>query len=123
MEVDAAMVGKGVDGPNWQDRSGKRISEEERKKQQQEGQCFLCGRQGHMRRTCPKQRNGQNKNVQGGSARAAVTDEDWQEGRPDDDQTPKPPAYSKDNLVNSIKALDINARDELMDQIMDDQGF
>jgi len=51
--------------------------------------------------------------------------EDGQSGgeKPDDKSTPKPPAYSQGNLINSIRALDLTAHDELMDQIMDELGF
>jgi len=52
-------------------------------------------------------------------------EEDGQSGgeKPDNKSTPKPPAYSQGDLINSIRALDLTARDELMDQIMDELGF
>jgi len=42
---------------------------------------------------------------------------------PDDAHAPVPPAYTPNDFVNNIKALDINARDELMDRLMDEPGL
>ena len=43
----------------------------------------------------------------------------------DDGHAPTPPAHTPNDFVNSIKDLDINARDELMDRLMDvdEPGF
>ena len=79
-----------------------------------------------MRRACPKRGNRSKKwGPPKENARvAAIEGEDQpEEEKTDNDHTPKPPAYSKNDLIKSIKALDISARDELMDQMMDDLGF
>ena len=57
MEIDAAVVGEGSDSPNWRERRGS-LTEQEKKKRQTEGRCFLCGRQGHMRRNCQRRNDG-----------------------------------------------------------------
>ena len=54
MDIDAASISEG-DKTGWRDRGG--LSKTERKKRQQEGRCFLCGQQGHMRRACPKKKD------------------------------------------------------------------
>ena len=51
MEIDAAIIGEGSDSPNWCERCGS-LTEQEKKKRQTEGCCFLCGRQGHMHHNC-----------------------------------------------------------------------
>ena len=128
MEVDAAIIGKGAESTNWRDRPGKKImNDEEQKKRRQEGRCFQCGRQGHMRRNCPRKgENGQRKfGPRKENARVTMTEGDDQpeEERSDNDHASKPPAYAKNDLIKSIKALDISERDELMDHMMDDPGF
>ena len=80
-----------------------------------------------MRRNCPRKgENGQRKfGPQKENARVTITEGDDQpeEEKPNNDHTSKPPAYAKNDLIKSIKALDISERDELMDHMMDDPGF
>jgi len=80
MDVDAVAVGEGSDSPNWRERRGG-LSETERKERQQEGRCFLCGRQGHMRRACPKRGEGGNRKegTTGDEEGKACAQQGWKE--------------------------------------------
>jgi len=124
MDVDAATVGEGPERPNWRER-GNSLSEVERKKRQSEGRRFLCGRQGHIRRNCPR------KNIEGRSGKGegreerarAVTVEGRRgegnqqgSGRSDDDHAPiPPPAYDTESLLNQTRAMSESARESLVD--------
>ena len=131
MDVDATSISEG-DRTGWRDRGG--LSETEKKKWQQEGRCFLCGRQGHMRRACPKKKDdgGKQGNESNHTERArAVTteqrDEINQQGRNEQggsDAPESPPAYDPDSLISHIKTMNISQRDELLDWLMEgDTGF
>ena len=129
MDIDTTVVGEGSNSTNWRERCG--ISEDERKKRQQEGRCFQCGRQGHMRRNCPRKgaNNGRKdgrggRNRQGENTRATITEGDQQEEvKPDNGHAPIPPPYVQNDLINNIRSLNIEERDELMDWMMDEPGF
>lgn len=71
-------------------------------------------------------KNGQNRNgQQKKSTWVTTTGEDSQQGeeRLDDENLLKPPAYSQGDLINSIRALNMNTCNKLMDQLMDELGF
>ena len=130
MDVDTTVVREGSNSANWREQHG--ISEDEKKKHQQEGQYFQCGRQGHMRRNCPRKganngrKDGQGgKNWQGENARATITkgNQQEEEARPDDGHTPVPPPYAQNDLINNIWSLNMEEQDELMDWMMDKPGF
>ena len=74
MEIDAAVIGKGSDSPNWRERCGS-LTEQEKKKCQIEGCCFLCGRQGHMRRNCQRRNDGKGKETKARKANTKETRE------------------------------------------------
>jgi len=80
-----------------------------------------------MRRSCPKRNGAGPRSGQRRENTQVVTTggEDGQsEGeKPDNESTPKPPAYSQGDLINSIRALNLTVHDKLMDQIMDEPGF
>ena len=119
MEIDAAIIGEGSDSPNWRERRGG-LTEQERKKRQSEGRCFLCGRQGHMRRNCQKRNNGKGKET-----KARKTDIEETEGRtPDDgDTSSEPPSYTSEKSMGQIKTLDDKECEKLLARIMDEPGF
>ena len=124
MDVDAVTTGEGPERANWRERSS--LTEAERKKRQSEGRCFLCGRQGHMRRACPKKNeNRGEKRGREERARAVTMEENQQEGSGGrNDDAPAPPAYNPDSLISHIKTLGINERDDLLDKIMEEgAGF
>jgi hypothetical protein len=131
MDVDATSMGDG-DWTGWKERRG--LNEAERKKRQTEGRCFLCGRQGHMRRACPKRKEDGGKRSGNPSrterARAATTEPETggsqlNESEQTSNGVPEsPPAYDPDSLISHIKTLSINQRDELLDKLMEgDEGF
>jgi len=126
MDVDATSIGE-EDKTGWRDRGG--LNETEKRKRQQEGRCFLCGRQGHMRRACPKRKDEGKK--RGGEtnraerARAVTTEQENEinqqrgneQGGSNAPETP--PAYDPETLISHIKTLNINQRDELLDKLME----
>ena len=77
-----------------------------------------------MRQNCPKKNNKWNR-PRKENAQAAITSnsENLEKEGPNDHQENKPPAYAPSDLVKSIWALDLNAQDELMDQLMEELGF
>ena len=119
MEIDAAIAGEGSDSPNWREHRGG-LTEQERKKRQSEGRCFLCGRQGHMRRNCQKRNNGKSKET-----KVRKTDVEETEGqKPDDgDTSSEPPSYTSEKFMGQMKALDDEEREKLLARIMDELGF
>lgn len=60
LHPDAARTGVLIVGEGdrkwWRERAGG-MSDAERKKRQAEGRCFLCGRQGHLKKGCPNRGN------------------------------------------------------------------
>ena len=119
MEIDAAVVGKGSDSPNWHERHGS-LTEQEKKKRQTEGRCFLCGRQGHMRCNCQRRNDGKGKETK---ARQANTKR-IEEQEPDDGYTPlEPPSYASRESSGQAKTLEDEEREKLLVRIMDEPGF
>ena len=90
MEIDAAVVGEGSDSPNWRERRGS-LTEQEKKKRQTKGRCFLCGRQGHMRRNCQRRNDGKGKETK---ARQANTEETGKQESDDGYAPSEPPSYA-----------------------------
>ena len=119
MEIDAAITGEGSDSPNWQECRGG-LTEQERKKCQSKGRCFLCGRQGHMRRNCQKRSNGKSKET-----KARKTDIKETEGqKPDDgDTSSEPPSYTSEKFMGQMKTLDDEEHEKLLARIMDEPGL
>ena len=119
MEIDAAITGEGSDSPNWRERRGS-LTEQERKKCQSEGRCFLCGRQGHMRCNCQKRNDGKSKET-----KVHKTDiEETEEQKPEDGYTSsEPPSYTSEKFMGQMKALDDEEREKLLAKIMDEPGF
>jgi len=84
-----------------------------------------------MRRNCPKKginngrRDGQGgRGRRGESTRTTTTEGDQQEeAKPDDSHALVPPPYATNDLINNIRALNLEERDELMDRMMDEPGF
>jgi len=122
MDVDTMVVREGYNSSNWHKRH-RGITEIERKKHQQEGRCFQCGQQGHMRCNCLKkgtdnrQKEGQGgKSRQGENARTTTAKGGQQEEeKPDDGHKPVPPPYTPNDLINNIWALNMDEQDELID--------
>ena len=119
MEIDAAVVGEGSDSPNWRERHGS-LTEQEKKKCQIEGHCFLCGRQGHMHHNCQRRNDGKGKEM-----KARKTDiEETKEQKPDDGYAPsEPPSYVSEKPSGQIKSLDDEECERLLARIMDEPGF
>ena len=119
MEIDAAITGEGSDSPNWRERRGS-LTEQERKKCQSEGHCFLCRRQGHMRRNCQKRSNGKSKET-----KACKTDIEETKGqKPDNgDTSSEPPSYTSEKFMGQMKTLDDEEHKKLLTRIMDELGF
>jgi len=64
------------------------------------------------------------KGRQGENTRTTTTKGGQQEEeKPDDSHTPVPPPYAPNNLINNIRALNMDERDKLIDRIMDELGF
>ena len=119
MEIDAAVVGEGSDSPNWRERHGS-LTEQEKKKRQTEGRCFLCGRQGHMRRNCQRRNDGKGKETKACQANI----EETREQEPDDGYAPsEPPSYASRESTGQAKTLDDEEREKLLARIMDEPGF
>ena len=119
MEIDAAIAGEGSDSPNWCERRGS-LTEQEKKMRQTEGRCFLCGRQGHMRRNCQRRNNGKGKETK---ARKADTEE-TKEQEPDDGYASlEPPSYVSKKSSGQAKTLDDEECEKLLARIMDEPGF
>jgi len=125
MEVDVAKT------EGRQKFQGKHLTEEERKKYFEEGQCFQCGKQGHIGCNCPdkKQSGEQNKKKDKSKVREAkikeVTQEDEesdnQEGNSGDETSP--PKYTKNKaIIATIKAMPVKSQEAIFDYMMD-QGF
>jgi hypothetical protein len=79
-----------------------------------------------MRRACPKKNEGRGEKRGREERVRAVTTEGNQQGgsRERNDDAPAPPAYDPDSLINHIKTLGINERDDLLDKIMEEgSGF
>ena len=119
MEIDAAITGEGSDSPNWRECRGS-LPEQERKKCQTKGRCFLYGRQGHMRRNCQKRNDGKSKET-----KACKTDiEETEEQKPDNGHTSlEPPFYASENFMGQMKTLDDEECKKLLARIMDEPGF
>jgi hypothetical protein len=111
-----------------------RLKQTERKKQQQEGHCFLCRRQGHMCRACPKKKDeGGKRGSESNHAervRMVTTEQENeinQQGRNEQGGSNAPeslPVYDPESLISHIKTLSINQHDELLDKLMEgDSGF
>jgi len=110
MEVDVAKTeGK-------QKFQGKCLTEEERKKYFEEGQCFRCGKQGHIGRNCPdKKRSGeQNKKKDKSKVREAKIEEVTPENEESDNQEnnsgdeTSPPKYTKNKaIITTIKVMPV----------------
>ena len=119
MEIDAAIVGEGLDSPNWRECRGS-LTEQEKKKCQVEGCCFLCGRQGHMRHNCQRRNDGKGKETKACKADT----EETREQEPDDGYAPsEPPSYTSEKSLGQAKTLDDEECEKLLARIMDKLGF
>ena len=119
MEIDADIVGEGSNSPNWRERHGS-LTEQEKKKRQTKGRCFLCRRQGHMRHNCQRRNDGKGKETK---ARKANTEE-TREQESDDGYAPlEPPFYVPKEFSGQAKTLDDEEREKLLARIMDEPGF
>ena len=119
IEIDTAITGEGSDSPNWRERCGS-LTEQERKKRQTKGCCFLCRRQGHMHCNCQKRNNGKCKET-----KACKTDiEETKERKPDDGYASlELPSYESEKFLGQIKTLDDEECEKLLARIIDKLGF
>src|SRR5712672_4652645 len=110
---------------------GKRLTEEERKKYFKEGQCFRCGKQGHIGHNCPDKKKSpeQNKKKEKSKVREAKIKEIPKENNESDNQEDdssdetSPPKYTKNEaIIATIKAMPVKSREAIFDYMMD-QGF
>ena len=119
MEIDAAVAGKGSDSPNWRKHRSS-LTEQEKKKHQTEGRCFLCRRQGHMHCNCQRRNDGKDKETKAHKANT----EETKEQESDDGYNPsEPPSYVSEKSLGQTKTLDDEEREKLLVRIMDEPGF
>ena len=119
MEIDAAIASEGSDSPNWRECHGS-LTEQERKKCQNEGHCFLYRRQGHMCRNCQKRNDGKGKET-----KACKTNiEETKEQKPDDGYASSElSSHESEKFTGQMKTLDDEKCERLLARIMDEPGF
>jgi hypothetical protein len=89
------------------------LTTDEKTKLQKEGRCFLCKRLGHISRVCPNKKNGNAPHPpQNISTTARVTEI----------ETEKVEIAPKEAMVNQIKAMSAEQRNQLLDDLVL-QGF
>jgi hypothetical protein len=114
-----------------------RLTDEERTKLMKEGRCFRCRKLGHMSRACPDKGKDKGKNPdrprssQGQytkekpKVRAAVINEDEEEEQHSEAETSTtaPPSYTKKDVLQYIRGMTIEDRENLYEELLAKADF
>jgi hypothetical protein len=106
-----------------------KLTDEERTKLMKEGRCFRCRKLGHMSRACPDKGKGKTpdrpRSSQGQytkekpKVRAAVINEDEEEEQHSEAETSTtaPPSYTKKDVLQYIRGMTIEDRENLYEEL------
>ena len=106
MQVDAAQM----DAPKGK----KRFNTEEQLRLKQEGRCFKCHKQGHMKNNCPAKNDAPPQytpKVPKAGGRSAIT------------EGPPPEIDEAKDLARKVQALDDEGRDALLQAMLEESDF
>jgi len=95
-----------------------------REKQHLEGRCFLCNKQGHLKRNCPSQekRSSPPKTLYSPpAARLAQVEEN----KTDDTETlvDKMTGRDRTEVMTKLRKMNLEEQDEIIDALINQEGF
>jgi hypothetical protein len=111
MDVDAIHL-QGIEGKNRKD------------KQKAEGRCFLCNKQGHLKRDCPtKGKEGplSKRFTPSTTIRAAYSDEKMPNDNIADQESTKPQRV--EDLMTRLRGMTVEEKDEVIDALVCEENF
>jgi hypothetical protein len=111
MDVDAIHL-QGIEGENRKD------------KQKVEGRCFLCNKQGHLKRDCPtkgKEGPSSKRFMPSTTIRAAYSDEKMPNDNIADQESTKPQRV--EDLMTRLRGMTVEEKDEVIDALVCEENF
>jgi hypothetical protein len=108
MEVNVMRVQNGLD-------------QETKEKQHSEGHCFLCNKQGHLKRNCPT--GGRGSSLSKISSTWSIIKEVQVEQGENNDFEDKTTPQERNELMTKLHGMSLQESDKVIDALISQEGF